>query len=59
MYNILRSDSGGVVLKCKACSHSAQVNEFDGRAANVARPQTEVAIIQLSGALFSVHRWQS
>jgi len=59
MYNILRSDSGGVVLKCKASSHSAQVNEFDGRAANAARPQTEVAIIQLSGALFSVHRWQS
>jgi hypothetical protein len=31
MYNILRSDSGGVVLKCKACSHSAHVNEFDDR----------------------------
>jgi DNA-binding LytR/AlgR family response regulator len=29
------------------------------RAANVARPQTEVALFQLSGALFSAHRWQS
>jgi hypothetical protein len=31
MYNISRSDSGGVVLKCKACSHSECVNEFDDR----------------------------
>ena len=31
MYNISRSDSGGVVLKCKACPHSESVNEFDDR----------------------------
>jgi hypothetical protein len=31
MYNISRSDSGGVVLKCKTCSHSENVNEFDER----------------------------
>jgi len=31
MYNISRSDSGGVVLKCKTCSHSERVNEFDER----------------------------
>jgi hypothetical protein len=31
MYNISRSDSGGVVLKCKACSHSECVSEFDDR----------------------------
>jgi hypothetical protein len=28
MYKISRSDSGGVVLECKACSHSERVNEF-------------------------------
>jgi hypothetical protein len=31
MYIISRSNSGGVVLKCKACSHSERVNEFDER----------------------------
>jgi hypothetical protein len=31
MYNISRSNTGGVVLKCKACSHSERVNEFDDR----------------------------
>jgi hypothetical protein len=31
MYNISRSKTGGVVLKCKACSHSEGVNEFDDR----------------------------
>jgi hypothetical protein len=31
MYNILRGKSGGVVLKCKACSHTEHVNEFDDR----------------------------
>ena len=31
MYNIERSKTGGVVLKCKVCSHSERVNEFDDR----------------------------
>jgi hypothetical protein len=31
MYNILRGKSGGVVLKCKSCSHAERVNEFDDR----------------------------
>jgi hypothetical protein len=31
MYNILRSDTGGVVLKCKVCPHTESVNEFDDR----------------------------
>ena len=31
MYNISRSKTGGVVLKCKVCSHSERVNEFDDR----------------------------
>jgi hypothetical protein len=31
MYNISRSNTGGVVLKCKMCSHSERVNEFDDR----------------------------
>ena len=31
MYNILRSKTGGVVLKCRVCSHSERVNEFDDR----------------------------
>jgi hypothetical protein len=31
MYNISRSKTSGVVLKCKACSHSEGVNEFDDR----------------------------
>jgi hypothetical protein len=31
MYNITRSKSSGVVLQCKACSHSENVNEFDDR----------------------------
>ena len=31
MYNIERSKTGGVVLKCKACSHNEWVNEFDDR----------------------------
>jgi hypothetical protein len=31
MYNISRSKTGGVVLKCKVCSHSECVNEFDDR----------------------------
>jgi hypothetical protein len=31
MCNIFRSRTGGVVLKCKACSHSERVNEFDDR----------------------------
>jgi hypothetical protein len=31
MYNISRSKSGGVILKCKVCAHSENVNEFDDR----------------------------
>jgi hypothetical protein len=31
MYNISRSETGGVLLKCKLCSHSERVNEFDDR----------------------------
>jgi hypothetical protein len=31
MYNITRSETGGVLLKCKLCPHSERVNEFDGR----------------------------
>jgi hypothetical protein len=31
MYNISRSKTGSVVLKCKVCSHSERVNEFDDR----------------------------
>jgi hypothetical protein len=31
MSNISRGDSGGVVLKCKAGSHSERVDEFDDR----------------------------
>jgi hypothetical protein len=31
MYNISRSKTGGLVLKCKGCSHSEGVNEFDDR----------------------------
>lgn len=31
MYNISRSEMGGVLLKCKLCSHSERVNEFDIR----------------------------
>ena len=31
MYDILRGKSGGVILKCKACSHAERVNEFDDR----------------------------
>jgi hypothetical protein len=31
MYNISRSESGGVVLQCNSCSHSERVNEFDER----------------------------
>jgi hypothetical protein len=31
MYNIEHGKTGGVVLKCKACSHSERVNEFDER----------------------------
>jgi hypothetical protein len=31
MYNISRSKTGGVLLKCKLCSHSERVNEFDDR----------------------------
>jgi hypothetical protein len=31
MCNISRGRTGGVVLKCKACSHSERVNEFDDR----------------------------
>jgi hypothetical protein len=34
MYNISRSKTGGVVLKCKVCSHSEGVNEFDDRLGN-------------------------
>jgi len=30
MYNISRSKTGGVVLKCTACLHVERVNEFDG-----------------------------
>jgi hypothetical protein len=29
MYNISRSKTGSVLLKCKLCSHSERVNEFD------------------------------
>jgi hypothetical protein len=31
MYNISRSKTGGVVLKCKVCDHTERVNEFDDR----------------------------
>jgi hypothetical protein len=31
MYNISRSKTGGVILKCKVCPHSERVNEFDDR----------------------------
>jgi hypothetical protein len=31
MYKISRSESGGVLLRCKLCSHSERVNEFDDR----------------------------
>jgi hypothetical protein len=31
MYNISRSKTGGVILKCKVCAHSEHVNEFDDR----------------------------
>lgn len=31
MYNISRSKTSGVVLKCKACAHCEHVNEFDDR----------------------------
>jgi hypothetical protein len=31
MYNISRSKTGGVILKCKVCPHSEHVNEFDDR----------------------------
>ena len=31
MYNISRSETGGVVLQCKVCSHSERVNEFVDR----------------------------
>ena len=31
MYNIQRSKTGGVVLKCKVCFHVERVNEFDDR----------------------------
>ena len=31
MYNIERSQTGGVVLECKMCSHIERVNEFDDR----------------------------
>jgi hypothetical protein len=30
-YNISRTNTGGVLLKCKLCSHSERVNEFDDR----------------------------
>jgi hypothetical protein len=31
MYNISRSETRGVLLQCKFCSHSERVNEFDDR----------------------------
>jgi hypothetical protein len=31
MYNISRGKTGGVLLKCKLCSHTERVNEFDDR----------------------------
>jgi len=31
MYKISRSESGGVLLKCKLCSHIERVNEFSER----------------------------
>jgi hypothetical protein len=31
MYNISRSETGGVLLKCKLCSHIERVNEFDDK----------------------------
>jgi hypothetical protein len=31
MYNIECGKTGGVLLKCKLCSHSERVNEFDDR----------------------------
>ena len=31
MYIIERSKTGGVVLKCKVCSHTERVNEFSDK----------------------------
>jgi hypothetical protein len=31
MYNISRSKTGGVLLKCRLCPHTERVNEFDDR----------------------------
>jgi hypothetical protein len=31
MYNILRSETGGIVLKCRLCNHTERVNEFGDR----------------------------
>lgn len=31
MYTISRGKSGGLILKCKHCSHVERVNEFDDR----------------------------
>jgi hypothetical protein len=29
MYDISRSETGGVLPKCKLCAHTERVNEFD------------------------------
>ena len=44
MYKISRSDTGGVVLKCRKCSHSERVNEFDDRRGS-RRTQAEQAML--------------
>ena len=31
MYNISRSETGGVLLKCRLCAHTERINEFDDR----------------------------
>lgn len=31
MYKISRGETGGVLLKCKLCSHIERVNEFDDK----------------------------
>jgi hypothetical protein len=31
MYKILRSETGGIVLKCILCNHTERVNEFGDR----------------------------
>jgi hypothetical protein len=48
MYNIERGKSGGVVLKCRVCSHSERVNAFDDR---LGSRRTQAAQAMLKHAL--------